>query len=205
MIITYHGVGMVKLQVGETILALNPISKEAGPKAARFGADLALVSRPHPLYNGVENVTFGERTPFVIDGPGEYEVAGTFVRGVASPGPADTINTIYSLTLDNINVCHLGALATADLPAGAVETIGVVDLLFVPVGSNGTLSPKAAEKMCELLAPKLIIPVEWESEADLKNFLKEAGETNPERLDKLTIKRRDLEGKESVVTVIDPS
>lgn len=205
MIITYHGAGMVKLQVGETIVAINPIGKDAGAKAPRFGADLALVSLPDSHYNGVDNMSYGEREPFVIDGPGEYEVAGTFVRGAATVGPSGAINTVYTLTLDNLNICHLGALSSADLPEGAVEAIGVVDILFVPVGGHGTLSAKAAEKVAGLIAPKLIIPVEWDNETDLKNFLKEAGETSPARADKLTLKRRDLEGKESEVAVVDPS
>ena len=205
MIITYHGAGMVKLQVGETIVAINPISKEANSKAPRFGADLALISLRDPLYNGVDNVTFGERVPFVIDGPGEYEVSGSFIRGALSTGPEGAINTVYSLTLDNLNVCHLGALASADLPEETIETVGVVDILFVPIGGNGTLSAKAAEKATSLISPKLIVPVEWESEADLKNFLKEMGESKPETTDKLTIKRRDLDGKEGVVTVINQS
>lgn len=205
MIITYHGAGMVKLQVGETIVAINPISKETSSKAPRFGADLALISLPDPLYNGVENVTFGERVPFVVDGPGEYEVKGSFIRGVVSSGPNGAINTIYTLTLDNLNICHLGALASADLPEETVETIGVVDILFIPAGGHSTLSAKAAEKVTGLIAPKLIIPVEWESQEELKTFLKELGETGAEQTDKLTIKRRDLEGKESEVVVVKPS
>ncbi len=196
---------MVKLQVGETVVAVNPISKEADAKASRFGADLALISLPDPLYNGVESVTFGERVPFVIDGPGEYEVKDSFIRGVISPGPEGVINTIYTLTLDNLNICHLGALASADLTEEAIEAIGVVDILFVPIGGHGTTSAKAAEKVAGLIAPKLIVPVEWENETELKTFLKEMGETKPETVDKLTIKRRDLEGKESAVTVINPS
>lgn len=205
MIITYHGAGMVKLQVGETVVALNPIGKESGGKVTRFGADLALISVPDPLYNGVDNMTFGEREPFVVDGPGEYEVKGTFVRGAASTGPGGKVNTIYTLTLDNINVCHLGALAASDLPEAAIETMGVVDILFVPVGENNTLSPAAAHKVSELFSPKLIIPVEWSSDATLKAFLKEAGESSPERTDKLTLKRKDLEGKESDVVVLNQS
>ncbi|MBP9856235.1 MAG: MBL fold metallo-hydrolase [Candidatus Pacebacteria bacterium] len=205
MIITYHGAGMVKLQVGETIVAVNPIGKDSGTKVSRFGADLALVSIPDPRYNGVENLSYGEREPFVISGPGEYEVSGTFVRSVSSTGPNGLINTIYTLTLDNLNVCHLGALASADLSEAAIESIGVVDILFVPIGGAGTLDAKLAEKVSNMIAPKMIIPVEWESEAELKNFLKEAGESNPERADKLTLKRKDLEGKESAVMVINQS
>jgi L-ascorbate metabolism protein UlaG (beta-lactamase superfamily) len=205
VIITYHGAGMVKLQAGEAVTVFNPINKDAGAKAPRFGADLALVAVDHEAYNGAENMSFGERSPFVIDGPGEYEVAGSFIRGLPSAGPDGLINTIYTLTIDNLKVCHLGALSVSELADETIEAIGVVDLLFTPVGGHGTVSPVEAHKLAELLTPKLVIPVEWADESELKAFLKEAGESAPLRSDRLTLKRRDVEGKEGEVAVIDRS
>lgn len=205
MIITYHGVGMVKLQVGETVVAVNPIGKDGNGKSPRFGADLALVSIPDASWNGVENMSYGEREPFVVEGPGEYEVGGIFVRGAATTGPEGAINTIYSFSLDNINVCHLGALASDNLSPEALEAMGVVDILFVPVGAYGTLNAKLADKVVNLLSPKLVIPIAYENQSELQNFLKEIGETTPLTTDKLTIKRRDLDGKEGEVAVVTTS
>ena len=104
--------------------------------------------------------------------------------------------------MDNLNVCHLGALFAEELSNEALEAIGVVDILFLPAGDYGTLAPKAAAKVAAAIAPKLIVPVAYESEATLKGFLKELGESEPEKTDKLTIKRRDLEGKEGEVVII---
>lgn len=205
MIITYHGIGMAKLQVGDTVVATNPIKEAKGVKAPRFGADLVLVSLADAGWNGAENMSYGERVPFITDGPGEYEVSGVFIRGVESAGPDGKINTIYTLNLDNLNICHLGALASEELGNEMLEAIGVIDVLFLPAGGYGTLPAKAAAKVAAAIAPKLIIPVAYESAEELKSLLKELGETKPTETDKLTIKRRDLDGKEGEVIVVKAS
>jgi hypothetical protein len=84
MIITYHGAEFFKVQFGETILAFNPISKESKLKATRFGADIALISINHKDMNGADQLSFGDREPFIVNGPGEYEIKGVFVKGYPS-------------------------------------------------------------------------------------------------------------------------
>ena len=100
MIITYQGGEFFKVQFGDTTLAFNPISKESKLKASRFFADIALVSVNHPDANGAENLSYNGKEPFVISGPGEYEIKGVFIKGFASKslyGGKDMINTIYSV------------------------------------------------------------------------------------------------------------
>ena len=84
MIITYLGHEAFKIQFGDTVIAVNPPSKDSKHKASRFGADIALVSLNDADFNGVENVTHGERVPFSVTGPGEYEIKGIFVKGFKS-------------------------------------------------------------------------------------------------------------------------
>src|SRR5258708_39937170 len=80
MVITYFGHEFFKIQLGDLTLAINPISKDSKLKGARFGADIALISTNDPDGNGVDQVAFGERQPFVIEGPGEYEVKNVFIK-----------------------------------------------------------------------------------------------------------------------------
>lgn len=204
MIITYHGVGFVKTQVGDLVVAMNPVGKDSQEKTTRFGADLVLVSSNDSRYNGVELVSGGNKEAFIIDGPGEYEQDGMFIQGVQTEGPNNTVNTAYALTVDGIRMCHLGNM-TGVLPGEAKEAIGSVDLLFVPIAEEGGLDPKAAMKAALALEPALIVPVGYNDktgEAALKAFLKEAGADNSEIVEKLTIKKKDLEGKEGEVVVI---
>lgn len=207
MVITYLGGECFKMQFGDMVIAFNPPAKDSALKSPRFGADIGLVSLNHPDFNGAEQLEFGEKKPFIVSGPGEYEVKGVFIKGFKSNsqyGGKDKLNTIYTLGLDNMNICFLGAVSE-DLDAETNEAIDEVDVLFVPVGGEGVLSPAAAYKMAVKLEPKLIIPMHFGaigSKDALKTFLKEAGETT-KSVDKLTIKKKDLEGKSGEVVVLD--
>jgi hypothetical protein len=208
MIITYHKEGFVKVQQGDLVVAFNPVSKEVDPKATRFGADLCLVSLNNPSFAGCETVTFGNKDPFIINGPGEYEIDGIFIYGYPSEGVDGQINTIFTTEIDNIRICHLGGLSKPTLDPKTIEDIGGVDVLFVPIAGGPVLSAKDAAKLATSLEPNIIIPLMIEGkegEEALKTFNKEIGGSAESRVDKLTIKRKDIEGKEDEVIIIQAS
>jgi len=213
MIITYQGVQNFKVQFGDTVLAFDPVSKNSKHKASSFGADIALVSLNHPDMNGIEQASRGEKEAFVIQGPGEYEVQGVFIKGLPSVslypstgsgqvGGEEKTNTIYTVNLENINLCFLGALGDAKIPNVTKESIDGVDILFVPIGGNGALDASEAYKFAVSLEPSIIIPMNYSAES-LKSFLKEGSAEGLKPLDKLTIKKKDLEGKEGEVVVLE--
>jgi hypothetical protein len=212
MIITYFGRQFFKIQQGEMVLAFNPISKDSKSgqekgQPAKFGADIALSTINHLDYNGLEQLSHGERVPFAITGPGDYEIKEIFIKGLMSEatiGGKKYINTIYSLTVDNINIAFLGALSNGEIPKEVREVIDGPDILFVPVGGKDLLDPKTSAKLASSLEPKMIIPMDYD-DSSLKIFLKEIGEEKAEVVDKLTIKRKDLEGKEGEVVVLQAS
>ena len=208
MIITYQGVEFFIVQFGDTTLAFNPISKESKFKPTRFYADIALVSLNHPDMNGTENLSYNGKDPFVISGPGEYEVKEIFIKGFGSKSvydDKDRINTIYSVTLENMNICFLGALSDINLSSEVKEALGDVDILFLPIGDEGVLDAAKAEKLSVEIEPKIIIPMHYGEVGQkdaLKKYLKTAGEENVKAIDKLTIKKKDLEGKQGEVVVL---
>jgi len=205
MIITYFGKQFFKIGQGEMVLAFNPISKSSKSDiSVKFGADIALITTNHPDYNGAEQLSHGERFPFVISGPGDYEVKEIFIKGVMSNaviGGKKYINTIYLLTVDGIDIAFLGALSDIEISKEAREAIEEPDILFIPIGDKGLLDVKQSAKLASSLEPKMIIPMDYDS-ASLKAFLKEIGEEKAEVVDKLTLKRKDLEGKEGEVVVL---
>ncbi len=204
MVISYAGGECFKVSQGDLTLAFNPPAKGSALASAKFGADIALVSLDHPDFNGSANAAFGERQPFVIEGPGEYEIKGVAVRGFATPsnyGGNEGINTIYSVALEGMNLCFLGALGSAELPPGAKAELDGIDVLFLPVGGNGVLEHAPAYKLAVQLEPKVIIPMHYDA-GSLKAFLKEAGAEGTKAEEKLTIKKKDLEGKEAEVVVL---
>ena len=208
MIITNLGVEFFKVQFGDTTIAFNPISKDSKFKPTRFFADIALVSLNNPDMNGTENLSYNGKDPFVISGPGEYEVKDIFIKGFASKssyGGKDKINTIYSVTLENMNMCFLGALSDINLSSQVKEALGEVDILFLPIGGEGVLDAAKAEKLAVEIEPKIIIPMHFGEvgiKDALKKYLKEAGEDSVKPIDKLTLKRKDLDGKEGDTIVL---
>ena len=208
MIITYFGKQFFKIQQGEMVLAFNPVSKSSKTGiAGHFGADIAFITTNHPDYNGAEQLSHGDRVPFVISGPGDYEVKEIFIKGMMSNAELagkKYINTIYSLSVDDINIVFLGALSDSEISKEARGEINEPDILFVPVGNKGLLDAKQSAKLASSLEPKMIIPMDYDS-ASLKAFLKEIGEEKAEVADKLTLKRKDLENKEGEVVVLRSS
>jgi L-ascorbate metabolism protein UlaG (beta-lactamase superfamily) len=213
MIITFLGGESFKVSFGDTTLAFNPISKDSKLATAKFGADIVLSSLNHPDMNGIDQVSFGDKKAFAITSPGEYEVKGVFIKGFGSESHYDgakasnekRINIIYSVSLEGMNICYLGALDQTELPKEADEGLDGVDILFVPIGGNGVLDSAKAYKLAVSLEPKLIIPMHYGDiggKDALKAFLKEAGE-NPKATTKLTLKKKDLEGKDAEVAVLE--
>ncbi len=213
MVITHHGGQCFKVTLGDITLVFDPISKKGTLPGVRFGADIAMVSRNHADMNGVDDVTYGGKEPFVISGPGEYERGGVTVQGFLSSskyglkkGEDSTINTIYTVELEDMTIMHLGALSGEELPKEVREAIEDVDILFVPVGGGCTLSPSDAHDLVVSLSPKIIIPMHWSGmgeEKSLETFLKEEGGES-EKVEKLTLKKRDLAQKDGAIIVIKP-
>ena len=212
MIITYHGADFIKVQFGDTVLAVNPVSKDSKIKSSRFGADITLISSKDAEHNGADVTSRGDKASFVIDGPGEYEVSGIFIKGFLSKTQygegVDHINTIYTVAMEGMNLCFLGAFSEDAIPATAKGANESIDILFVPIGGEGVLAPALAQKIAVQFEPRMIIPTHWDGVGGkdaLKIFLKEAGAEGVKPVDKLTIKRKDIESKESEVVVLASS
>lgn len=204
MVITYYGGLCLKIQSGETVLAFDPPSKESKLKSPRFQTNVVLVNLNHKDCNGYENMSgkIEGKEPVLISGPGEYETGGTYIGGVAQG-----INTIYTLTLEDIKICHLGAFQGSEVTAEIKGQVGVVDVLFVPVGGESELSPEDAVKVASKFEAKVIIPLYYFSEGKqemLHKFIKEIGKEGAKPEEKLTIKKKDIIEKEDEVTVLNP-
>jgi L-ascorbate metabolism protein UlaG (beta-lactamase superfamily) len=206
MIITYLGKQFFKIGQGNLVLAVNPISKDSkfSSLASRFGSNIALSTTNHPDYNGFDMVSHGETVPFEISGPGDYEIKDIFIKGIMTETKLSGkkyINTIYSLSIENISLCFLGAVSNEKFSANVREQIEEPDILFVPIGNSDLLSPIEAYRLAVTLEPKIIIPMDYDDKT-LKAFLKEAGQEKIMPIEKLTIKAKELIGKEGEVVVL---
>jgi len=205
MVITYLGKQFFKISQGSLTIAFNPISKDSklSSRVSKFGSDIAFSTINHPDYNGFDMVSHGENIPFEINSPGDYEIKDIFVKGIMTETELSEkkyINTIYALSIEGISLCFLGAISNGKLSTNVLEQIGSPDILFLSIGS-GLLDSTVAYKLAVSLEPKIIIPMDYD-EKSLKAFLKEVGNEKIESIDKLTIKAKDLIGRESEVVVL---
>jgi hypothetical protein len=206
MIITYLGKQFFKIAQGNLVVAVNPISKDSkgDVKGTRFGSDIALSTINHPDYNGFDMVTHGDNVPFEVKGPGDYEIKEIFIKGIMTETVINEkkyISTIYSFMIDNISICFLGCMSNNKVSTEVRGDIGSPDILFVPIGNNDLLDPTEAYKLAVSLEPKIIIPMDYD-EKTLKAFLKEGGQDKITPIEKLTIKAKDIVGREGEIVVL---
>lgn len=212
MIITSLGGAGIRLQTGDTVVVVNPTSKSskrATKKPTASGADVCLVSAATDDYNGSDLAAYGDREPYVIDGPGEYEVAGVPVQAfgtISKFGKDDVMVTSFLLQFDNMNVLVAGPVSNPGLSAELREALDNVDVLIVPVGGGNVLDGAGAWECAKKVGARLVIPVEYDwNDADktaLKDFLKSAGAADAKPEDKVTIKLKDIVGKTGTVAVL---
>ncbi len=194
----------MKVSAGDTTLVFGPVSKTSKNfKSTNFGADIAFISLNHPDMNGAEEAGRGDKQPFIISGPGEYELKGITAAGFATKsvyGGEERINTVYAVSFDGLSVLYLGALSDMNLPNDLLE-MDAPDILIMPVGGEGVLSPADAQKLAVKLEAKIVIPMHYD-EKTLKTFLKESGSEGVTAEEKLTVKPKDVVGKENEVVIL---
>ncbi len=203
MIISYYGGHYLKISQGDTVLSVNPPSKSSKQKVPRFGASLVLCSNHYPDYYSTEQNTYGEQVPLIIEGPGDYESKEILIKGIATKTTLDKkeyINTVYSLLMEGVNICILGPLGES-LKASDKGRIDSPEILFISLRED-TLSPSELYKLAVSFEANIIIPVDY-SEKTLTAFLKEAGNMSPEKVDKLTLKKKDIFGKQTEIILIN--
>jgi L-ascorbate metabolism protein UlaG (beta-lactamase superfamily) len=124
----------------------------------------------------------------VIEGPGDYEIGDFSVRGVSATRHLDTesdekIATIYRIEVGDARIALIGNVAPK-LSEQQLESLGVVDILILPVGGNGyTLDATSAASIVRQIDPKVVIPTSYADSAlkyevaqdDLATFTKELG------------------------------
>ncbi|MEN9582724.1 MAG: hypothetical protein RL641_678 [Candidatus Parcubacteria bacterium] len=203
MIITYFGKRFLKLQYGDTVIGVNAPTKESpwSKKTSTFGADISISTSSDPDTAGAGTLSYGDREPFIVDGPGSYEAKGIFISGGFMAEVNGRRENAFSLTLEGMSIAVLGQTDTLQLPNETKEILMHPDILILPL--DGTMLPRDSYKLAMSLEPMIIVPVDYSDDV-LKQFIKEAGSDKPEVMDKLTLKRKDLEGKDGTIMLISP-
>ncbi len=149
----------------------------AGFEPLKLKADIVTCSFALPGHSYVSGV---KGNPFVINGPGEYEINNVFINGYRIGEASEKKNTIYVIEFNGIFVAHLGNLN--HIPSlSEIEAMGTVHVLLIPVGGDGALNAAKAVELISLIKPNIAIPMHYADplsklELDpLGKFLKEMG------------------------------
>jgi len=193
-------------------IVIDPYDQATLPKLPNLSADILLVTHNHHDHNNIEAI---KGQPFLIQGPGEYEIKGVFIRGIPSfhddkNGQEKGQNTIYTIEAEEIRFCHLGDLGQKELTDEQLDKIGQVDVLMIPVGGGYTISSAEAQKIIGQIEPRLVIPMHYAEPKlkieldDVSKFLKAMGKPSVASQDKLTIKSSTLPKEGMEIAVLQP-
>ena len=207
MQITYFGLSSFKITSKDRVAITDPFDKSSGLVPPRGAADLVFLSeKTNGLYSATSGIS-GE--PFIVDGPGEYDVKDFAINA----GPIQTkdgrVFTIFLMDVEGVKILDLGHIKSFDLTDDETEDLGEIDVLIVPVGGHDVMNADEAAKVVNLLDPKIVIPSHYKTdglktEADTADkFLKLAG-GKFETLDKLTFKKKDLDPEKARIVVLEP-
>lgn len=147
-------------------------------------ADIVLTSHDHADHNDPKSLP---GSPQIIKGSGSETAKGISFKGIStyhdsSKGSERGINTIFTFSVDEIQICHLGDLGHI-LSEKELADIGPVDILLIPVGGYFTIDPKEATRVAEQIRPKVLIPMHFKTEkcgfsiAPVEDFLKGKSKT----------------------------
>lgn len=217
MIITYHGHSCFKLRGKDGSVVTDPYEDAIGLSLPSLSADIVTLSHDHADHNQAARISGTARRPkpFVIDHLGEYEVGGTSVFGVKSyhddtQGAERGVNAIFTIALDGVRACHLGDLGH-ELTEDQINDIGIIDVLFVPVGGVYTINAKQAVAVVRALEPSIVVPMHYKTPAHdakrfgelqtVEDFLKEFGAESATTVDKLKVEADRLPEEIEVVVL----
>lgn len=204
MYLTWHGLSCIKIVSQETVIILDPFEKTAGLTAPRFGK-VDIVAYSHKG----DDLKRPTDQMFIIDGPGEYETKGVFIRGIRyqQKNKESPNQTAYHLEIEGMTIAHLGYL-NEQLSDDQLDIIEGVDILFIPVGGKDVLSAEQAVLVINQIEPRIVIPMHY-SDAKMKvkydplsGFLKEVGKKEAESYDKFRVVKKDLPQEETRTVIL---
>ncbi len=168
--ITWLGHACFRIAWNSFSVVLDPYDPRPGLPPLQTQAHKVLTSHAHSDHNFVQAVemlpTMGE-CPFTFAAFPSYHDK----EQGAQRGP----NTIHRIEAGGLAVLHLGDLGHPLAPE-LREQWGIIDALMVPVGGYYTIDASEAKEVCDLLRPRVVIPMHFRIAPDqpigpLEDFL----------------------------------
>ncbi len=212
MDINWLGHSCFKIKGKEAVLVTDPCSPQTGYSMGKVKADIVTLSHNHPGHSYLDGVEGDYR---IIRGPGEYELKGVFITGIAtfhdkSDGEERGKNNIYMIEMDGITICHMGDVGHL-LSSKVIEDLGSVGVLLLPVGGLSTIDSTVAAEIVRTMAPRIVIPMHYKTPVvsrDLElvdKFLKKLGINESIPQAKLVINKSTFTENTQVIVLTYPN
>ena len=207
MTITWFGLSSFKITSKDLTIITDPFGSDTGLSPVRGGADIVVSSSPENSWtNNFSSIT---GSPFIVSGPGEYDIKGAFIMGAQAENKELGPQTIYSIEVEDIRIAFIGPIKQAALTDEQKEIFEGADIVLVPVGGKQVLDFGDAAKIATGLEPFIIIPHSYSTPGlklpleKVDKFVKEMGKS--QESDKLTIKKKELVGESTSLMILTPN
>jgi L-ascorbate metabolism protein UlaG (beta-lactamase superfamily) len=205
--ITWYGHSCFRItERSQVTVVTDPFADKIGLEAPKLKGDIVTISHDEPGHNNLDAV---KGYAHVLSGPGEYEIGGVFIMGIAMPDIQQEYarpNVAYLFEYDKLTVLHLGDLANVP-DQSTVEAFGEVNVALVPVGGGKGLRAAEAAEVIALIEPHFIVPMHYalpkmKVELDpVDKFLKEMGVSKVQEEDVLRVSVSELPEQPQVVVL----
>ncbi len=154
----FYGANCITITTRHARLVIDDTLTDLGAKSIAKEGDIALFTSAHG--------DPAQHAKLVVDKPGEYEVSNVSIFGIAARSHVDTEDAktavMYKIVAEDCSILVTGHIYPK-LTNVQLEAIGMVDVLFIPVGGNGfTLDGVGALSLIKEIEPKLVIPTYYE-------------------------------------------
>lgn len=158
MDLQFYGANCVVVSSKQARIVIDDNLAALGAKSVARDGDIVLLTASHDQP--------AQAIKLLVDQPGEYEVAGVSIYGIAARSHMDEEGqrtaTIYKIVIDDSSILVTGHIYP-ELSDDQLEAIGMVDVMLVPVGGNGyTLDGVGALKLIKKIEPKVVIPTHYD-------------------------------------------
>lgn len=182
MELTWYGLSCFRItERKHATVVTDPYRQTTGLPDLKLKGDIITISHAAKGHNHIGAVS---NKSYVIDGPGEYEIGGVFITGIATFDENDkSRNVVYVFDYMGLTIAHLGDMQQVPTQK-QIESLEQVNVLLVPVGAGSSLNAAQAAELVSMLEPNIVIPMHYllpgmklELET-VDRFLKEMGVTD---------------------------
>lgn len=212
MDITWLGHSCFRIRGRDVTVVTDPYDRGLGYPTLKLAADVVTVSSDDPHLSNVAAVQPNNGRVRTLDGPGEYEVGGALVEAVQTyrdkqKGKERGKSTAFLIHLEDVSVCHLGAIGHT-LSSAQIEALKDADVLLIPIGGHGTIDAAEAAEVVSQLEPKVVIPMQYGTpgmELDsVDRFCKEMAVTDTTTVPRFSVTKSALPAETRLVLLQPP-